>query len=476
MMDNNFFGNTDIGKQRQNNEDEFIAQKTTDQALIIGCVIDGVGGYLGGEIAAAIARESIISHLSAIGSDVIPAMKTAFGIANKQIFEEKVRDNELRNMACVLTLVVADVDSNQFYYAHVGDTRLYLLRDDTLVKISKDDSFVGFLEDSGKLTEEAAMNHPKRNEINKALGFEEQIEKKDDFIETGQSPFLPGDLLLICSDGLTDMLNKDEITSILLTETSLKEKGNKLIDAANEHGGKDNVTVVLIKNEKAPTLYDATRPLTNGNTKEIENIQDKTDHEETSISDKNHPKGRSNWALIILALLCLVFLGTSVWQYFNPRSVPVTPVVKTVPPTEKARNAQEIKLQDTLNKLKGNTLILSASEFKEPIVISDTLHIQRDTLYLRTNGGIILKRDSAYTGPALTLSSKCKHIVLDSLVFEGFVTAIQVNNSALTLKNTRFINCGQPLQMQFKFPNKKYMNGKLPSVIFNADSLPKHTH
>ena len=104
-------------------------------------------------------------------------------------------------MACVLTLAVVDIEKNKFYYAHVGDTRLYLFRDNTLVKVSKDHSFVGFLEESGRLTEEAAMQHPKRNEINKALGLGVKFSASDDYIETGESPFLPGDLLLLCSDG-----------------------------------------------------------------------------------------------------------------------------------------------------------------------------------------------------------------------------------------------------------------------------------
>ncbi len=93
-------------------------------------------------------------------------------------------------MACVLTCVVAHIKNNKFYYAHVGDTRLYLLRDHSLVKISKDHSVVGFLEESGRLSEEDAMRHPRRNEINKALGFEEDIDA--DLIETGESPFLTG--------------------------------------------------------------------------------------------------------------------------------------------------------------------------------------------------------------------------------------------------------------------------------------------
>ncbi|HMG07041.1 MAG TPA: protein phosphatase 2C domain-containing protein, partial [Mucilaginibacter sp.] len=259
-MANNFFGITDIGKQRDNNEDTFIAQKADDGNFIIACVIDGVGGYVGGEVAADIARDSILQQLSYIAGDIVPLLVNTITIANQRIYDKKLEDKQLENMACVLTLAVIDIQNNLFYYAHVGDTRLYLLRDNSLIKISKDHSFVGFLEDSGRLSEEAAMDHPKRNEINKALGFNPQIAHDPDFVETGQSPFLPGDTLLVCSDGLTDMVDKNLIKSILTGSGSIQDKGEKLIDAANSKGGKDNVTVVLVQNDKAPRKYSATRP------------------------------------------------------------------------------------------------------------------------------------------------------------------------------------------------------------------------
>ena len=140
-----------------------------------------------------------------------------------------------------------------------------LLRDNSLVKVSHDHSFVGFLEESGRLTEENAMNHPKRNEINKALGFDEEKFIEDDYVETGESPFLPGDILLLCSDGLSDMINSRTITGILSSPHSLKEKSNALIDTANLAGGKDNITVVLIENDKSPSQHEATKPVVKKN-------------------------------------------------------------------------------------------------------------------------------------------------------------------------------------------------------------------
>ena len=205
-MAENFFGITHTGKIRDNNEDSFIAEKLSN-GWVVACVIDGVGGYEGGEVAAEIARTTIMEKLQQLPADPIQAMKESLQLTNQNIYNEKLSGKGNNQMACVVTLAMVDVENNQFYYSHVGDTRLYLLRDHSLVKVTKDHSFVGFLEDSGRLSEKEAMSHPKRNEINKALGFDVQMDVKEDYIETGSSPFLPRDMLLLCSDGLTDLVN-----------------------------------------------------------------------------------------------------------------------------------------------------------------------------------------------------------------------------------------------------------------------------
>ena len=194
-MAENYFGITDTGKVRVNNEDTFIAETLSKRKLIVASVIDGVGGYSGGEIASGLARQAILDHLKIESTDYQAWVKDAFISANNIVFKERHLSNNNSEMACVATLAIVDIENNKFYYAHVGDTRLYLYRDNTLVKISHDHSFVGFLEDSGRLNESEAMNHAKRNEINKALGFGNSV-TEGDYIETGESPFLPNDVLL----------------------------------------------------------------------------------------------------------------------------------------------------------------------------------------------------------------------------------------------------------------------------------------
>jgi len=474
-MTDQFFGITDPGKQRQNNEDTFIAELTANSRFIIACVIDGVGGYAGGEIAAALAREAILRRLDKPSGEIIPMIIDCFKLANEKIIQEKQRSKEHSNMACVSTLAIVDIEKNQFYFAHVGDTRLYLVRDNSLVKISHDQSFVGFLEDSGRLSEAEAMNHPKRNEINKALGLDVQLGKDDDYIETGQSPFLPGDMLLLCSDGLTDMLDKAKIRAIITGDGSLKEKGNKLVEAANRSGGRDNITVVLVQNNKAQLQFDTTRSAVNPKKNGDPITVAPGLHEKARVKAQPAVVIKTNKTLVtVLSLLTLIFLGASIWQYLQNQNQAktVTQPIKVVLPVKKAKNKQEIKLRQAIDQLKGHVLILSDTAYTSPILISEAIALTKDSLLIKAKGKIVLQCDSGYKGEAFRLSSKCKNIVLDSLSFVNFPIGITSYNNALTLKNTRFINCQVPVQNAFIVADKKYINGKLPGNIFKADSIP----
>ncbi|WP_432713156.1 PP2C family protein-serine/threonine phosphatase [Pedobacter sp.] len=327
-MDNNLFGQTDIGRVRDNNEDAFLAEELLHSGFILGCVIDGVGGYEGGEVAAAITKDCIRKNLFNVSStDLISRMIGTLKLANDEIYNRKQLDPALEQMACVLTLVLADVENNKFYYAHVGDTRLYLLRDKVLVKITTDHSFVGFLEDSGRLTESAAMSHPKRNEVNQALGFNNTESLKDDFIETGESPFLPGDTLLLCSDGLTDRIDKDKITVILTQHATLRAAAGSLVDAANEAGGQDNITVVLVKNNTAPLKHEFAKPLSRTATM-APPVQVAAPPAVTPAPAKG-TKTRG-WVVFLLVIVVLL-LGVIAWMFWQvnelqKRARTITPV------------------------------------------------------------------------------------------------------------------------------------------------------
>lgn len=472
-MDKHFLGLTDTGKSRDNNEDSFIVKSLINDQLILAAVIDGVGGYHGGEVAAGIATEQISMQFSDRPADPISEMIMAFRNTNEMIIAKKQKETDLSEMACVATMVIADIEHNQFYYAHVGDTRLYLLRDGSLIKISKDHSFVGFLEDSGRLDEAAAMQHPKRNEINKAIGFSDQIATDESYIETGQSPFLPGDLLLLCSDGLTDMVNRQDITTLLLQGDTLAKKAGNLIALANENGGRDNITVVLLQNNKEPQKVMPTRP---------DFIQQPqaaagTENNEAIRMPENpapetHAAPKRNYWFTALVILCLILLGTTIFMYLQHQHE-VAPVSTLNPsPKQKVRNSQEQLLQDAFDHALGDTLVLSDSIFKSPILISDTLRLRKDTLYVIAKG-IVLQADSGYKGTAITMLPQSRLLKLDSLQFKGFATAIAISDQALLLKNVTFINCLIPVQNSIHFPDRKPVNAELMKIGTLKGNTPK---
>ncbi|MGY4386001.1 serine/threonine protein phosphatase PrpC [Pedobacter sp. UYP24] len=484
-MSKNYFGITDIGKVRSNNEDTFIAKETASGDFIIACVIDGVGGYSGGEIAAEITKLSVLEHLSKPEGDILSLMKKAISEADAKIVAEKQQVKELENMACVLTLAIVDLKKNILHYVHVGDTRMYLLRDNSLVKITRDQSFVGFMEDSGRLTEAEAMKHPKRNEINKALGFGTNLKDQEDYIEMGQSPFLPGDLLLLCSDGLSDMLNKNEIIATLSEGKDLAEQGTKLVAAANKNGGADNITVVLVKNTNPLAKHEATKPeqpakpLVASQSALFDEVQPTTkvvaeERVEIPIRDVTPTiVYKSRYGLtLLLSLTALIFMISTaylVWFYdIHPaRQVKQQPLTEV---TEK-RNTKEIMLQDTLNKMKGQTLVLTDSLFSSPIILHQPLEFNRDTIYLKSDKELVFISDSLYKGVAVNVRPASKFIQLNNIAFENFNTAILTANNALVLKNVRFTNCPNTIQSTFNLSQKKYINGKIPFSSFTADSL-----
>jgi hypothetical protein len=322
------------------------------------------------------------------------------------------------------------------------------------------------------------MDHPKRNEINKALGFGGQSLLADDYIETGQSPFLPGDVLLLCSDGLTDLVNKAEITATLTTSSSLKEKANSLITAANNKGGKDNITVVLVQNEKKPLKQKATKPPITVKKNIHQKTQLKSVEQEQTLPDVGErislAKQKSRGGVISFLIILCVGLGAALlWMLWQNSREENAFAEAQITSRESVKNAQEIKLQQAIDAMAGNTLILSDSVFTQPIIISDTLLIQKDSLYIKVQGNIILKSDSIYAGLALFISPQCKYIVLEGLVFSDFAVAISTNNNVLHLNNVRFINCSTPLQASFSIPNNVFVNGTIQGSFFTTDSLPK---
>ncbi|KAB7733071.1 SpoIIE family protein phosphatase [Rudanella paleaurantiibacter] len=238
-------GQTDVGQNRHDNQDTYLAGPLWTDHSVLLAVIDGVGGYAGGAEAAALARESIGQYMATPTGDTLTMLREAVVFANNQIVQQRQQNPALARMCCVLTVVVADAQLGRLYYVHVGDTRLYRFRQGQLEKITHDHSLVGVREDANQLTEREAMRHPRRNEILRDVGSMPHRVDDPDFLESGESDFEPGDVLLLCSDGLTDMLTRAQLVEVLGRPMPVAEQIEALIQAANEAGGHDNITVVL---------------------------------------------------------------------------------------------------------------------------------------------------------------------------------------------------------------------------------------
>ena len=243
-----FRGKTDIGQQRTNNEDAFVAQFIWDKSHVLAVAVDGVGGYDGGEVAAQIAQQTIVEYLERYpNGERLDLLKQAVIFANNSIVEERKKQENVANMSCVLSAVLIEAEQQRINMVHVGDTRVYLYHLDELKKLSHDHSLIGYREEIGALTEDEAMSHPQRNIINRDVGSAQHEISDRDFLESATFPLYSGSTILLCSDGLSDMITRAQMKYVLQKECSLEEKTKELIDTANAAGGKDNITVVLVE-------------------------------------------------------------------------------------------------------------------------------------------------------------------------------------------------------------------------------------
>ena len=238
------YAGTDTGRQRRANEDSLLARAP------LFVVADGMGGAQAGEVASRIAVESFEPGLPETSHPELELAELARA-ANARIHELSHSNAEHAGMGTTLTAVY--VGEQEVAIAHVGDSRAYCLRDGQLLRLTDDHSLVDELLRQGRLTPEEAVEHPQRSVITRALGPEGKVE-----VDTRSFRARAGDVYLICSDGLTTMISEEQIAAALLAHTRLRDAGEALIAAANQAGGRDNITVLLIRLEdvqvgQAPT-------------------------------------------------------------------------------------------------------------------------------------------------------------------------------------------------------------------------------
>ena len=239
---------SDVGLKRANNEDNGSAVSGKEspegtQGILI--VADGMGGHDAGEVASAIAVESLLRQLSTLSQDTTmpqggysEILGNMLQKANSEI-REAGRESGNHNMGTTCTIAL--LSGNSLNIAHIGDSRGYLLREGNLNQLTSDHSLVAEMVEAGGLTPEEAENHPRRNVITRALGIEDTIEGEISSVE-----LMKNDLILLCSDGLHGLVNDVEITSIL-NESNIDKACDLLINKALEMGGNDNVTVAIGK-------------------------------------------------------------------------------------------------------------------------------------------------------------------------------------------------------------------------------------
>ncbi|HMJ81750.1 MAG TPA: protein phosphatase 2C domain-containing protein [Vicinamibacterales bacterium] len=238
-------GDTNPGLHREVNEDRV----HVDVPRGLFMVIDGVGGQAAGGKAADIALTMLRTRLERETGAVVDRVREAIAIANNEIHRAARSRPEWNGMACVLTIVV--VNDGRAIAGHVGDTRLYKLRDGRIDKVTRDHSPVGEREDSHEISELEAMHHPRRNEVYRDVGSDAHEPGDRGFVDLHEIPFEPDAALLLCSDGLTDLIDSSAIQQIVERSAGRPQQVVKgLIDAANAAGGKDNVSAVYVEGER----------------------------------------------------------------------------------------------------------------------------------------------------------------------------------------------------------------------------------
>ena len=237
------FAKSDIGKAREMNQDYYYIPDWEDEMKLY-ILADGMGGYNGGEVASKLATITALNYIKSNfetsekdKESILKLIKSAMEYANMVVYEKSVEEKELEGMGT--TLEVCLIYNSKIYIGHVGDSRVYRIRNELIRKLTRDHSYVENLVNDGTISKEEAVHHPKKNMLTKALGCKAFLEP--DVIVKG---LIKGDTILMCSDGLTNMVEEKEIYEIIKEDYTTATE--KLIEKANENGGYDNITAIVI--------------------------------------------------------------------------------------------------------------------------------------------------------------------------------------------------------------------------------------
>ena len=243
MVKSMVFAKTDIGKARDTNQDYYYISSAQDDIKLY-ILADGMGGYKGGEIASRLATDAAkkyiqdnFSNIEKNKDEILKLVKDAAIYANMVVFEESKQSKDLEGMGTTLDICL--IYNNKAYMGHIGDSRIYRIRKGVMRKLTKDHSYVQKLVEDKKITREEANTHPKKNMLMKALGCTTYVEP-----DIRARNIEKDDILIMCSDGLTNMLTENTICNIVRSDP--QQAADKLVKEANLAGGYDNITVVII--------------------------------------------------------------------------------------------------------------------------------------------------------------------------------------------------------------------------------------
>jgi len=374
-------GHTDPGRQREVNEDRLLCAPELGAFV----VIDGVGGQAAGGRAADIALSLVKEALAREGGSNADRIRVAITDANNEIYRAAATRAEWDGMACVLTMAL--VSNGTVTVGHVGDTRLYKLRADRIDKLTRDHSPVGEREDANEISERQAMRHPRRNEVYRDVGSEFHDRRDHDFIEIREVPFEADAALLLCSDGLTDLVD-----SVTIARTVSRCAGDpdsvvrELIGAANAAGGKDNVTVVYAEGETfAASNYGRGQIESHSPAASRDSVKRSADGASSSR------RGR-RYGLIGLTIGLVTFasLWSAGWLTLDDLRTWMTPAALRSAPVSRTVAAGESIAEALRDARPGSEIIVEPGEYREPIAIPDGVR-----LVSRVPGGATIRLPAA---------------------------------------------------------------------------------
>jgi PPM family protein phosphatase len=392
-------GRSDRGRTRSNNEDRILVDVPAGLYL----VVDGMGGQVAGERAAEVAARIIAMRLSRQTGEAEKRVREAFALASTEIYDLAEKEPELKGMACVATLAL--VEGDRVVVGHVGDSRLYLLELNSIRKVTSDHSPVGEMEDAGKLSEEAAMRHPRRNEVYRDLGSAPHAPDDPDFVEVHSFVLPDCSALLLCSDGLTDQVPAQQIRRIIEQHAAEPKTATlALIEAANHAGGKDNVSAILVET----TQY-------------------------AGISEKHKVQAASRfgWAWFLAGLLAATMLFAFLRPYLEETSSGIRLSFGTVrrPHTWVVGQGGISSIEDALNKATpGDTISVAPGAYREALHLRSGVSLVSHEVY----GAKII-------APAVAVMGDAVH----DARFSGFEilgpgeVGIQIVNSDIELTNLK---------------------------------------